>query len=139
MSKFYETPQFKKLQKKWYNKIKKLGFVDVEKYADISPSSDLKFSLIKPIEGIKPQYRWNFSNEKHFRIAQNFLTHGTFASFLDQKIWECYCEGLSIRQTVKELHKIGIKYSRFVVNERLKNLKVEMLIFNCTSEEGIHD
>jgi len=98
----------KDLQKLWYDKIKANGFSDIE-----YPSGQLKsFSAsIHKMEEAK----------LYFAICNDFLNQYPFSSHLDQNIWQCHCEGWSIRQTAKILD-IG----KDKVTYRLSKLKLIM-------------
>lgn len=134
MSKYYESKQFKKLQKEWYNKIASTGFEDVELFNETFGNAERCY-LKRP--SFKWALKWDSAILEHFRIARNFLAHGIFASDLDKKIWELYTEGLSIRQIASKLTKEGLPHSAFPIFTRLKTLKVQMYLFNKQHESEL--
>jgi hypothetical protein len=134
MSKYYETRQFKALQKQWYDRLNEEGFVDEELFSEEFGNHNTTF-LKRP--GFKWVNKWDPAIVEHFRLARNFLAHGTFASKIDEKIWQLHSEGYSIREIVSKLNQEDIKISTFPVFTKLKYLKIQMFIFNRTHPEGL--
>lgn len=121
-------PSFKKLQKKWYDKLKKEGFKDIEQ-SDGNLKEWASSRLLTP--GHMPSRTlWNDSVEQYFRLAGFFLNDYEFKSELEKYIWSLHCDGRSIKDIVKvitskkkrEQNKLVRSYkkayakSRFTVN-----------------------
>lgn len=101
------------LQKIWYDKLKETGFYDIEK-----PSGILKAEIYH-VEW-KKALNERESREAYRDWAQTFLNRYRFKSELEKRVWECHCDGLSIRETAKALGQ-----TRYFVESRLKQLKTQ--------------
>ncbi len=109
---------FDKLQKVWYKKLEKSGFIDIEDTA---------------VEH-NPLKRWSscdFRNKArarrygptldYFTNATHFLHDNLWESEADKKIWALHAEGLSIREIAK---KTRYKYRK--VQETIVRVKGNM-------------
>ena len=109
---------FKRLQEKWYKKIEKAGFVDIEKGFG-------SYELVSA-----PNYQrdpiYLQSKMDYYRMATNFLHDYEFESKLEQTIWEYHAEGISIRDIVNTLKKVRIKTYRHKVWTIINHLETEM-------------
>lgn len=106
--------KFMRLQRQWYAKLKKKGFNDIEK--DNNPQSLLSNKGNGYASVAKHPY--NFEETQNFyRLASWFLHEYEFKSKKDQKIWELFCEGKTIRFISAE-----IKLSIHAVHKRLQKL-----------------
>lgn len=85
-----EDSKIKALTKKWYNKLKKLGFEDIEN-KDGSLKAEVHPRTVSYALKVKD------SREAYFAGAQEFLTSHPFGSEQERKIWELHCEGLGAR------------------------------------------
>lgn len=133
MTKYYETDKFKKLNKKWQEKLKKSGFCDAEE--DIDPTKTisgapktkdkLKVWSISFFKSNYPTVRYR-AVETYYRLASQFLYEYSFKSHLEQNIWEHHSNGLSrikidtllnkkigtARRTIEKLSKIMLEKYR---------------------------
>lgn len=90
---------FKKLQAKWYKKLKSSGFHDIEE--PDSPREMLKqwaLELARPSNALKFQEKRDY-----FLKATHFLNDYKFKSLKERKVWELHSDGLSLMQTAKKV------------------------------------
>jgi hypothetical protein len=123
MSTQYKTPQFKKLQEKWYKKLKDEGFNDIEKGEDtlmVCNSTAFRKSRY-PIESYNAKVRY-------FALAGQFLNDNKFETRKDKIVWELHTNGKSTREIETELKRRKIlNPSRDMTNKIIRRLAKEML------------
>jgi len=83
MSKF-QSRKFKDLREKYYELLKKEGFEDIE---------DIKTEYIPRQEFVAGPI-----NKEHYEMAVEFLHVCMFKTDEEKRIWEMYCDGLTIRE-----------------------------------------
>ena len=112
------SKKFKDLQAKWYKKLEKSGFDDIEKLDHI------KFQT-------ESSYYWrNYGHEKfaekqrYYQLAGQFLHQYVFDSPRDKEIWRLHSEGLAIKTEIPKKIK-DIKRSQ--IHETIKRLRKIML------------
>jgi hypothetical protein len=129
--KFNETQKFKILQKKWYDKIAKKGFQDIEdtrheqRYLKIWHSAYFQVTY-SPAE-------FEFKRDYYCK-ASRFLHDHTFANELERKIWELHTEGFSLRKTATYLASQKIDCNKDAVFKIISRLK-EILIYHYFESE----
>lgn len=116
-----KSKEFKKLQDKWYGKLEKSGFVDLEQ-ADGNLKS-WSSGAYRDYED--PNLRE--SKEEYYRLAGQFLHSFKFESKRERTIWEFHSRGVSIRDIVGLLARRNIRTCRFTVHQVLQKLKKELL------------
>jgi hypothetical protein len=128
--------EFIKLQKRWYAKLKKEGFDDIEwtdhktGYGQDSPHLKRSTSYIAS--------KYSVGTENYYRLFRNFVSHATFTSKIDQTIAELHSEGFSYREILKQIRlRHRRKRSLYFIWSRMKVLTAQMLEFNKTHEEGL--
>lgn len=146
---------FDKLQKKWYNKLKKDGFDDIE-FSEHSPH--LKRPDSAKIPFASPHI------ENHYRCMRAFLNHYNWKSKKpiiieknlkyeaakgDKLLISMYCEGIyyrDIRTAFNKKYKQGRDYKRigsskvrplFWIFHRIKLIKEAAMIWNKLDVNGI--
>lgn len=128
--------QLQTLQKKWYRKLAKTGFVDAEAnpetdnpylkrwdskwFADLRPSPASGTMHLQERESDKNQYF--FTKQEYFYKAQHFLTSHEFDNKLEKRIWELHVAGNSLSETSRI-----VKVYRDKIRAIVKKLKLEML------------
>lgn len=81
--------QFVELQARWYGKLKREGFKDIESFAPNGQPYDLMTTWPnKP-----PELAQHHAD--YYRAASHFLHEYRFKTKLDRAIWALYCEGYS--------------------------------------------
>jgi hypothetical protein len=112
---------FEKLQDKWYKKLEKTGFKDIE-YADMSVKSA---RVSRSLNWSDPTLRQSVL--EYYLMAYNFLIDYKFESEVDKIIWEYYAEGLSIRDIVQILKDTKVMRTNKVrVWKTVKQLEIAM-------------
>lgn len=113
----YSSPKFKKLQKKWYDKLAKSGFQEIEDTN--SPREMLKQWHNNYFRNKNRQLTFK-EKETYFKNATWFLHSHVFETSLEKRIWEAHSDGLSLSETATLL---GCSKSRaFLVVKRLKEV-----------------
>lgn len=121
------SKEFKKLQEKWYGKLKRSGFEDIER----SDESLKKWSLMFVTDDSTEITRE--AKTEYYRAAGHFLHDHQFDSTTEKRIWELHSSGLSIRNIVKMLTKEnkwflrGRKPNKRRVHETVQDLVKKML------------
>jgi hypothetical protein len=93
--KYYETNEFKKINKEWEKKLKESGFSDIEK-PDVRFSNKIRKEEIELCE----------KTENHFDMCRDYLNSGKIKNQLDFEIFSLYCEGHSTRTIESRLNKV---------------------------------
>lgn len=111
---------FKKLQEKWYKKLEKSGFHDIE-----SDEDNLKvWSSIFAAKHTKEVLQAKIS---YYQMASSFLEEYKFSSNVDKIIWEYHTNGIGVRDIAATLNKTKIlKTNRTDVWKIIKRLKHTM-------------
>ena len=118
------TPNFRKLQKEWYEKLKKSGFEDIEHFKN----GDMVPKILSPKDAVRMGVSMEQIEDgfEYYRSAGIFLHEYKFASEFDRKFWEMHASGSFIieiklnREINLELKRIGGPHPEYVVMKRLK-------------------
>lgn len=117
----FRTKKFLELKEKWYKKLEKSGFDDIETDEDNLKEWDTS---------IFSRYNQHTigAKEEYFRLAGQFLNTYQFKNKRDRLIWELHAEGLSFNDIAKRLKSAGFKVnSRSSMHLTVKSLSKEML------------
>ena len=111
--KFYQTYEFKALDKEWKAKLKKAEFTDIEEhlkteYAPLQPA----------IRTNTVGYRDNEAIQEYLTDAMEYFYIGKFSTALHKKIWGMHAEGISYSRIAK-----ACKTSKNKVFRRIKQVK----------------
>jgi hypothetical protein len=117
-----QNKNFKELQAKWYAKLKKTGFNDIESHTqnDDNPDGSLKewhsqrFYINNRVEDFKQK-------ERYYQLATQFTYDYKFNDEQDKIIWDLHANGSSVREISKQLNKKG--YDRTSVHKVIKKLR----------------
>lgn len=128
MSALFKTPKFLKLQNKWYSKIKKLGFEDIETASELlkRPTSVRRFGIKTraPLGDEAEQLRIIIdAKQVYYSMASQFLQNHSFDSKREKTIWMYHTEGLSVRDISDTLDKAGIPMSKDKVHRVVSKLR----------------
>lgn len=97
------TKAFVNLQKRWYKKLKKLGFHDLESF-------DSKGDFWPLLSGDKTKItEARLINAKYYEYAKDFYHKHSFRDEYEQTVWELHSEGHSLREIEAKLKETGIK------------------------------
>lgn len=133
------SPEFAKLQSKWYAILKKDGFNDLEwvdKNTGLGQNSDY---LKKPDQMRMKVY--NPEKAFHYHLCSNYLAHNTLKDKIKSFIFSRYAEGASFRTITKELNKNRKKktYSLFWVFYHITRMSKEAIEWNKVHPEGLYN
>lgn len=92
MAKFWATPKFQKLQERWYQKLEKAGFEDIERHQKRLHTDTARFA---DAEAVKTYYQ----------KAHEYSRQGEFHTGVERSAWEAHCAGLSLREIAKQEKK----------------------------------
>lgn len=111
---------FNTLKTRWYTKLAKAGFEDIE----LNEHRLRTWSHNFTDENTKKSWQ---AKETYYRLAINFLNDYKFESNLDKVIWEYHSLGISARHISETLFKAGIKkYKKSKVWLKIDMLRAEM-------------
>lgn len=108
---FYKSTKFRRLQSKWYKKLKEKGFKDIEK-----PNSPHLASWTS-YTGADAESASSFVSEpnkvklEYYDMARKFLESHPFESEKHKKMFEMHVEGLGYRQIAKKYRTTKFKVS----------------------------
>lgn len=110
--KFYETEKFKKLQARWYAKLEKDGFVDIEKSEDEYMVRPEVFNA-EPLE---------YSGGTDYRLmCEEILEQTKFRTEIHRQIFKLHAAGLSERQIEKQIEdEHGTSFKQQVINRFIR-------------------
>lgn len=127
-----KTPEFKKLQTEWYNKLKAEGFKDLEPIEGRLVDGGLDAFCPGRTTGFSYEERklYNETKEQYYRLAGHFLHDFKFANDFDKYVWELHSNGLSYRSIVSVLKGLGKKFIyRRKINETVNKLSKQMKVY----------
>lgn len=87
---------------KWYKKLERSGFVDIEYNDDKLKTASTEFTKTKYLATLDQRVAY-------YNMATTFLNDHKFDTPLDQTIWEYHTNGISVRDISVLLKKVGIK------------------------------
>lgn len=123
---FYETSEFKKLEKEWLDKIKDQGFVDLEPRWN-------RDSLLNCSTGPTSLAIAN-GQEDYYRIA-SYVLHASYTpGNWDYEVWELHCSGLSERVIAAKMN-----CARSKVTSALKKGKKLIKAYRLDPEDSEED
>jgi len=119
----FETSSFKKLQAKWYSKLKETTFSDGEQFVDIENGSDDTVVHPEIITTRPVQYN---SGEDYFELCQKILNTFKFKKPIHKTIFELHTKSKSEREIVAALRSdYDIKVTQQGVNLIINRVKTE--------------
>lgn len=116
----HQTDKFKELQSKWYAKLKRSGFDDIEKSEDALHTYDKRY-FNKTYD--LPRF---LAKQEYYRLAGQFLHEYKDFTPFERKVWELHAEGMSIFDIVSVIRKKQ-KTSRDSVHSVIKKFRKEMV------------
>ena len=98
--KFYETPEFMKLNEQWSKKLEKSGFEDAEEFNSprelLKSWHDKRFAAKYSVDTLD-------ETRDYYLAAGNLLNTFTFKNNRDRKIWTMHSEGIPERRIADKL------------------------------------
>lgn len=122
-----KSKDFQKLQAKWYSKLKREGFEDIE-YGEDSIKRCVPDAVSRTTrndyEDMLVTYQ---SREEYYRLAGQFFYEHAFDNRKEQLIWELHKDGISMRDIVQHMKSRNFKVQRDFVHKTIKRLSEKML------------
>jgi hypothetical protein len=130
------TKEFTKLQNKWYNKLKRSGFDDIE-WTDTKTGFGQSTSYLKNSRnGVNAQLDPN--KELYYTMCRNWLAHAGPVKKIDRIMFELHAEGFGYRDIVERVkHKLKKSNSHTAIFMRMKPLIAEMIRWNESDPQGL--
>lgn len=119
-----KSKEFIALKKKWYAKLEKAGFDDIEQDEEHLKKWDGHFFAKRcrsPAAG--PQ-------EEYYRLAGQFLHDHLFTSVFERLVWQMHCDGVSVEAMVRALKDSKRKFNKNTLHKIIKSLADMMLRAN---------
>lgn len=113
--------EYQKLKKKWYAKLEKSGFHDIEQddgYGNLKDWSH-RFARVDALH----------ERQEYYIMASRFLNDYKFKNKRDYVIWLYHSEGLSYRDTAAVMQKARFKIPEWEVRVRVNALIAAMFEF----------
>lgn len=116
---------YEELRDKWYKKLKKQGFEDIE---DINGQLKMYSStLLGNRKKVLVQHGGWQAKAEYYNLAGQFLNEYKFNTKLDKIIWEYHANGLGVREIAQILRKVRVlKTSHTTIWNIIKRLKIIM-------------
>lgn len=112
-----KSKEFKDLKDRWYKKLKKSGFVDIEEDEKrLLEYHNTKYSSSDPLAFS--------SQQRYFELAGQLLHSFPFKSSEQRTIWTLHCEGKTVRSIGKRVDRSTF-YVRSVIDDLAKLIKVD--------------
>jgi hypothetical protein len=115
-----DQAKFKKLRDKWYAKLEKTGFKDIEdnKYDEpkLKVYDYLKFKAIPP--------DLHEARKKYYSNCRDVLNVHRFESVLHRKIWELHTDGMSLREIERAIKQ---EYKKDTINAIIRKISLESM------------
>lgn len=117
--------QFDKLKAKWYKKLEKSGFVDIEQDEDhLKQWYSTRFKVVYDPVLFK-------AKEDYYRLARQFLHEHPFKSKYERLVWEYHSEGVGRREINNILKSKRFKTYTMKVQKTIEDLTKEMITKKC--------
>lgn len=128
--------KFSKLQKEWYEKLKRSGFDDLE-WTDHKSGEGHNSSFLRNSRtGVNA--RLDLNKELYYTMCRNWLTHAGPKKKIDRIMFEMHAEGKGYRDIVAKVRGwLPKRSSHTSVFMRMKPLIAEMLRWNEADERGV--
>ncbi len=107
----FKSPEFKKLQKEWYKKLAKSGFVDIEQneYELKNPATGAPFTAEETIQ--------------YYKLASAYLENTDFETLNEKLVWFLHSQGETGRTIGTALNKSASYVSRIIAKHEERMLK----------------
>lgn len=112
----FDSTKFKQLKSKWYKKLVKSGFRDIENSRGDLVDHRSTQDLWRRINGSTEVFD---AVQSYFYWAGDMVSRGVFASMLDKKIWKLHAEGWSTRRIAHD-----VPLGQWAVSRRIRKIRV---------------
>lgn len=93
----YDTKKFKQLQKKWYGRLEKSGFEDIE-------NEDGSLKATTDSRTIKNSLKDKLERETYDSVAREFLNTYEWPEITEKLIWAAHVDNMGMARIAKMLH-----------------------------------
>lgn len=96
---------------KWYSKLAKEGFHDIEvkgEHGPLEPEVDIRNSTLKVAS----------SHREYYQQASDYLNTAKFENELELEVWKLFCDGVSVRVTAELLDKSKSAVHRIITRHK---------------------
>lgn len=129
-------PDFKKLQEKWYAKLKREGFEDQEDENGNLKEHSARFYT----KAHRNQAGGWQAKAEYYQLASQFLLEYKFNNERERIIWEYHSNGISTYDIAATLKKARVKkMSRRTINNIIINLKKSMYAMYLAHKQEYHE
>lgn len=111
--------EYEKLRDKWYKKLEKTGFKDIEQDEDTLKGYASVFAYRHTHDEI-------VEKQQYFYMAAAFLDQYKFSTERDRIIWEYHANGIDAVAISKTLKAVNIKAGKTTVKDTIQRLKIKM-------------
>src|ERR1017187_8764867 len=115
---FWKSHPFKKLNRKWRERLKKAGFRDLE---DDSGKLTHEGTVVQDLSR-RASFRADLVEEtrQYFSWAEDMANHARFQSTLDKKIWALHAKGESLREIAEHL---PVRLDHTTIGDRIHRIR----------------
>lgn len=127
--------KFEQLKAKWYKKLEKSGFEDIE-----SDENNLKVWSSIFARKNSPEV-WQ-ARAEYYQMATNFLEDYKFSNDVEKIVWEYHSNGISMRDISKLLKKARVKsipINRQDIGVLIRKLKNSMYSMYVAKQDEYHE
>lgn len=128
---FWKKPEFKALQKQWYQRIKEAGFEDAEEMMDGEPV--LKQTAAHNFCSLDELTR--DSKEAYYVFVAQKVEETIFPSHVDKIILSGVASGKRISHIVQDLQNHGTPRCRFTVRVKIRTYEMKWGIRKYTAKQ----
>lgn len=149
--KFYQSPHFKDLQKKWYDILKSNKFNDIESFSvskdcsgafqPLNPTKNDLFKHTKSPKQLENNLQTYQTTRDLYELKRSYYHVYPFRTTLDKLMWKYFSEGMSFRAISRRLQQFlptaytldplgkvkTIKFSFFFVRTKMQKIEKDML------------
>lgn len=123
MSSPFNSKSFRDLQTKWYKRLEKKGFQDIERTSGALKLNHADYFADK--RRYSPEMVMGKQN--YYRLACEFVHIHEFNTRTEKAIWELHAEGHSDRDITKMLKNKRARIYRTRVQDIIKSLEIQMI------------
>lgn len=118
---FWQTPNFKSLQRAWYQRLKREGFQDAEEL--VAGELMLKQTAAHPYRGL--DHLAIAAKEAYYRLMLQAVQKGEFRSEIDRLILAMWADGHKICVICRALKAMGSSRNRHTVLYTIRKYEME--------------
>lgn len=115
---WYERPELLKLRRKWYAKLSKSGFEDIE---HIDWSTGDSGNLLSGVSRVDVERHWSSASQRYYELARqhSWEMKGTG---LERRVWTLHAEGLSNWEISRRVRRYAWRTWRQCTRARIASI-----------------